>query len=183
MKLATMRRAGLMLPLLLAVTGCATMSANRVRQYQRDRAAGPTGPVAVLRLQGFRIGDTLYADGRRLELDALMSDAEIRSAADLCRFVYGPGTTLEMFVNQCGTFLKIGVFLDRSRPHTIRVARNGAEFTRTVRATWRFKWFWIDGLFGPGAFAAWAVDASSGAWHEFGTLDLTRGFAASAGTR
>jgi hypothetical protein len=173
--------AALVAGLVWGTTGCATMHANRMSQYRSSESAGSAGRPSVLRLTGFRLGDEIHANGERVPVEILMSEAEVVRAASLCEFVFGPESSpaarARLLLENCPNFVKLGVFLDRSRQHTIRVVRGGAEHTRTVRATWRFKWFWIDGLFGPGAFVAWAMDARSGAWREFGNLNLDEALA------
>ncbi len=67
--------------------------------------------------------------------------------------------------------------LDKRVPHTLRLVRsNGSEATVTVRAGTRILWFWANGIWGPAAPLGWVVDAMSGKWTYFGSLDVDRAF-------
>jgi hypothetical protein len=157
------------------------MHAGGMARHRTATSEEPVGRPSVLQLRGFRVGDEISADGRALRVEILMSENEVLRAARVCEFVFGPELDADararLLVERCGRLLKLGVFLDRSRAHSVRVVRDGVAVTREVRATWRYKWFFLDAFFGPGAFVAWGVDAVSGAWSEFGTLDLDRAFA------
>ena len=151
---------GLLAALVLSNGACATMAARR-NDVRETQVNGRTTFVDRVRVIGVTAADSVYVDGALASLDdpaalrqiAFYRELCLRASRSDCDVEYVRGSTRVLWLN-------------RAQAHTIRVVRGDREATMRLRAGWKFKWFWIDGLLGPGAFVAWYIDSRTNGWRR-----------------
>ena len=80
-----------------------------------------------------------------------------------------------------------GVYLDPTRPHTLRFVRGDQQATVTVKKSFKVRWYFLDMAWLALGPVAWVVDGVTGSWNEFPRLDVNQVFrnamASASGTR
>ena len=171
------------------LSGCATL-VNPGKSRSVEPAGGGSN-VKVARLRLRNTGPVLAVYNGATPLD-IRDEASHDLHVTLCRTFHEDGTEPPGLVTVNADCMSRIVFpyveLPKSGRHMLRLVRPDGEVTVTVKAGMHWQWIWLNGVCFAAAPLCWGVDAVSGNWSYFGTLDVanamrTAGARTAAATR